>query len=57
LILCEQYLIFAREHKDPTKRWEIVIPLDSVIGERWGIEEISRKHGVSGGLFNRENIR
>jgi hypothetical protein len=49
LILSEHYLIFAREHKDPAKRWEIVIPLDSVIVERWGIEEISRKQGVSGG--------
>jgi hypothetical protein len=49
LILSEHYLIFAREHKNPEKRWEIVIPLDSVIVERWGIEEISRKQGVSGG--------
>jgi hypothetical protein len=49
LILSEHYLIFAREHGDPAKRWEIVIPLDSVIVERWGIEEISRKQGVSGG--------
>src|SRR5918995_445531 len=49
LVLSEHYLIFAREHKDPEKRWEIVIPLDSVIVERWGIEEISRKQGVSGG--------
>ena len=50
LILSEHYLIFAREHKDPEKRWEIVIPLDSVIVERWGIEEISRRHGgISGG--------
>ena len=49
MILSEHYLIFAREHKNPEKRWEIVIPLDSVIVERWGIEEISRKQGVSGG--------
>jgi hypothetical protein len=45
LILNEHYIIFAREHKDPAKRWKIVIPLDSVIVEKWGIEEISRKQG------------
>jgi hypothetical protein len=49
LILTEHYLIFARgDKKNPSKRWEIIIPLDSVIVERWGIEEISRV-GFSGG--------
>jgi hypothetical protein len=48
LILTEHYLIFGREDKKPSKRWEIIIPLDSVIVERWGIEEISRE-GFSGG--------
>ena len=48
LILTEHYLVFAREDKKSSKRWEIIIPLDSVIVERWGIEEISRD-GVSSG--------
>jgi hypothetical protein len=56
LILSEHYLIFTRGHKDPTKRWEIVIPLDSVIIERWGIEEESRRKGISGGAFSYEGI-
>jgi hypothetical protein len=51
LILSEHYLIFATELKDPEKRWEIVIPLDSVIVERWGIEEASRRKSISGGAF------
>jgi hypothetical protein len=48
LILTEHYLIFARGDKKPSKRWEIIIPLDSVIVERWGIEEISRDGFSSG---------
>jgi hypothetical protein len=48
LILTEHYLIFARGDKKPSKRWEIIIPLDSVIVERWGIEEISREGFSSG---------
>lgn len=48
LILTEHYLIFGRGDKKPSKRWEIIIPLDSVIVERWGIEEISRGGFSSG---------
>jgi hypothetical protein len=48
LILTEHYLIFAKGDKNPMKRWEIIIPLDSVIVERWGIEEISRDGFSSG---------
>lgn len=49
LTLTEHYLIFARGDRNPCKRWEITIPLDSVIVERWSVEEISRKHRISGG--------
>jgi hypothetical protein len=49
LILTEHYLVFARGDKNLSKRWEIIIPLDSVIIERWGIEEISRG-GYSSGV-------
>jgi hypothetical protein len=48
LILTEHYLVFARGDKNTSKRWEIIIPLDSVIVERWGIEEISRGGYSSG---------
>ena len=48
LILTEHYVIFARGDKKPSKRWEIIIPLDSVIVERWGIEEVSREGFSSG---------
>jgi hypothetical protein len=48
LILTEHYLIFGRGNKKPSERWEIIIPLDSVIVERWGIEEISREGFSSG---------
>lgn len=56
LILSERFVIFAREDNDSTKRWEIVIPLDSVIVERWGVEEISRRKGISGGGFSFDDV-
>jgi hypothetical protein len=51
LILSEHYLTFVRVHDDPAQRWEIVIPLDSVIVEGWGIEESSRRKSIAGGAF------
>jgi Short C-terminal domain len=49
MTLTEHYLIFATEDSSPSKRWEIIIPLDSIIIERWGIEEEVRRSQVLGG--------
>ncbi len=50
LILSEHYIIFAKQDKkNPSKRWEIIIPLQSIIIERWGVEEVGRRQDISGG--------
>jgi hypothetical protein len=49
MTLTEHYLIFATEDSSPSKRWEIIIPLDSIIIERWSIEEEVRRSQVLGG--------
>lgn len=49
MTLTEHYLIFATEDTNPSKRWEIIIPLDSIVIERWGIEEEVRRRQVLGG--------
>jgi hypothetical protein len=49
LILSEHYIIFATEDNNPSKRWEIIIPLQSIIVGRWGIEEVGRRQEISGG--------
>lgn len=49
MTLTEHYLIFATEDTNPSKRWEIIIPLGSIIMERWGIEEEVRRGQVLGG--------
>lgn len=56
LFLTEHYLIFSQEDKDPAKRWEIVIPLDSVIMRRWHIEEVARRQNISGGGTSMDNF-
>jgi hypothetical protein len=48
LILSEDYIVFAKEDKNPSKRWEIIIPLQSIIVGRWGIEEVGRRQEISG---------
>lgn len=53
LYLTDHYVIFVKADNDPSKRWEIIIPLISVNIEQWGIEEKARlKHitGVGGGF-------
>ena len=40
---------FATEDTNPLKRWEIVIPLNSVIVQRWTMEEEARRSQVLGG--------
>lgn len=42
MYLSENYFIFAKDEKDPAKRWEIVVPLNSVISD-WSSEERERQ--------------
>jgi hypothetical protein len=51
--LTENYFIFAKEDKDIAKKWEIVIPLNSVI-LNWNLEEKERQKHVQweGTTFN-----
>jgi Short C-terminal domain len=44
MYLTENYFIFAKEDKDLAKRWEIVIPLDSVISDRSSEEKERQKY-------------
>ena len=36
-------LIFAKGNKDVSKRWEIIIPLSSVLIEQWNVKGESRR--------------
>ena len=49
MYLSNSHLIFVKGGKDQAKRWEIIIPLASVLLGNWGIEEESRRKTVSGG--------
>ena len=56
MYLTEKYLIFVRGDKNPTKKWEIVIPFDSIIIERWNVEEKSRRQQIAVGGTNISNV-
>jgi hypothetical protein len=45
MYLTENYFIFAKEDKDFAKRWEIIIPLESVISN-WSLEEKERQRYI-----------
>jgi len=47
MILTEQFFIFTKYDKNPIKRIEIIIPLNSVEMEDWGIEEESRRKSIN----------
>lgn len=49
LYLTDNYLIFSKGDNESSKRWEITIPLRSIIIEKWGIEEESRRKDITGG--------
>lgn len=49
IFLTDLYLIFLKGGKEPTDCWEIVIPLNSVIIDKWTIEEESRRKHITGG--------
>lgn len=48
LYLTDNYFIFSKGDNDPSKRWEITIPLRSINIEKWGIEEESRRKSITG---------
>lgn len=51
MYLTERYFIFIKKNDNPTKKIEIVIPLDSIQVEGWDVEEESRRKTVGiGGL-------
>jgi len=56
MYLTEKYLIFVRGDKNPSKKWEIVIPFDSIIIERWNVEEKSRRQQIAVGGTNISNV-
>lgn len=55
LYLSDRYLIFVKEDKDISKRWEIVIPLKSVILD-WSIEEKERQEWIEWEDTNTNNF-
>ena len=57
MYLTDEYLIFAKGNKDPAKRWEIMIPINSIVIEQWGVRaESRRKHIVGGGTALTSNV-
>ena len=49
MFLTEEHFIFAKGNKDISKRWEIVIPLSSVLIEQWSVKGESRRKQITGG--------
>jgi hypothetical protein len=49
MFLTEDHLIFAKGNKETSKRWEITIPLNSVILEQWNIKSESRRKQITDG--------
>ena len=43
--LTENYFVFAKEEKELTKKWELIIPLDSII-LNWDLEETQREKNI-----------
>ena len=49
MYLTDKYLIFSKGHKNPAERWEIEIPINSIIIEQWGVKAESRRKNIVGG--------
>jgi hypothetical protein len=49
-------LIFAKGNKDVSKRWEIIIPLSSVLIEQWNVKGESRRKQIAAGGISSDNI-
>ena len=57
MYLTDKYLIFAKGNKNPFKRWEIEIAINSIILEQWGVRaESRRKHIVGGSTAVTSNV-
>ena len=56
MYLTEVYLIFAKGNKDVSKRWEIMIPLSSVMIEQWNVKGESRRKQITAGGLSSNNI-
>lgn len=57
MYLTDEYLIFAKGNKNPFKRWEIEIPINSIVLEQWGVRaESRRKHIVGGSTAVTSNV-
>jgi hypothetical protein len=49
MYLTDEYLIFAKGNKNPAERWEIEIPINSIVTEQWGVRAESRRKNIVGG--------
>ena len=47
--MTEEFFIFAKWNEDASKRWEIIIPLDSVLIDQWSVKGESRRKQIVGG--------
>jgi hypothetical protein len=56
MTLSRSHLIFLKEDRNPLRRIDIVIPLESVSLERWTVREESRRKDLSGGGIGYEGI-
>lgn len=56
MYLTEHYFLFIKGDKDPSKRWEIVIPISSIITEKWRVEEVGRRQTISGAGTSIDNL-
>jgi len=54
--IVSEYLIFAKGNKDASKRWEIIIPLSSILIEQWNVKGESRRKQITGGGISSDNI-
>jgi len=56
MYLTEEYFIFTKGNKDISKRWEIIIPLSSVLIEQWSVKGESRRKQITAGGISSGNI-
>ena len=48
MYLTENYFIFRKTSKNPSEKWEIIIPLRSVLIKKWDVKEESRRQNIFG---------
>jgi hypothetical protein len=49
IYLTDEHFIFAKWNEDISERWEIIIPLRSVLKEQWDVKGESRRKQIIGG--------